>query len=91
MRQGKTDIQIRGVPVSLRDRVHDKARARGRSLSAYLIELLEADVGRLTVAEWRARINARGGGIRLRNLKALKGRTVVDILHEARREAGRDA
>lgn len=82
--QGKTDIQVRGVPVALRDRARDRAEAQGRSLSQYIRDLIEADVAALTLEQWFERIQKRGP-IRL---SGMQGKTMVDVLHEARREDG---
>ena len=84
--QAKTDVQIRGVPVTLRDQLRARADARGQSVSQYVRELIEADVSRPSLTEWSADIRRRGP-IRPRGMR---GKTVVDVLHEARREEGRE-
>jgi len=82
--QAKTDIQVRGVPVALRDKARGRAKAQGRSLSHYVRDLIEADVAALTLEEWFEQIRRRGP-IRPRGMR---GKTMVDVLYEARREDG---
>lgn len=47
-----TDLQIRGIPVSLRDRLRRRARRKGVSMSQYVIEQLKADLALPTLDEW---------------------------------------
>lgn len=82
--QAKTDIQVRGVPVTLRDRARTRAAARGESLSQYIRLLIESDLSRSTIDDWIAQIRSRPPV----RIAPMGGRTVVDVLHEARREAG---
>ena len=82
--QVKTDIQVRGVPVTLRDRARERAKSRGHSLSEYIRGLIDADLSQPTINEWIARIKARPPV----RVAPLGGMTIVDVLHEARREAG---
>lgn len=72
--------------MALRDKARARAAAQGRSLSHYIRELMEADVAVVTLEEWFDRLRARGP-IRPRGLR---GRTVVEVLREARRENGAD-
>jgi antitoxin FitA len=44
-------LQIRGVPEDARRVLKARAAARGQSLNAYLLELIEREVARPTVAE----------------------------------------
>lgn len=55
-------------------------------MSRHLLLVIEDELSRPTLEEWFAAIRRRGP-IRLRNMK---GRTLVDILHEARRDEGAD-
>ena len=55
MRARTTDLQIRGIPVKLRDDLRRKARSNGSSMSDYLIRLIEQDLRSLTWSEWRER------------------------------------
>ncbi len=47
-----TDLQIRGVPVALRDRLRARATRKGVSMSQYVVERLEEDLALPTVDEW---------------------------------------
>jgi antitoxin FitA-like protein len=51
----KTDVQIRGVPVALRERLRRRADSKGLSMSQYVIEIL-TDLARPTLAEWLATV-----------------------------------
>lgn len=55
MKAKTTELQIRGIPVKLRDELRRKAQSNGSSMSDYLIRLIEQDVKTLTWAEWRER------------------------------------
>lgn len=44
-------LQIRGVPDETRRRLKARAATRGQSLNAYLLELVDREVARPTVAE----------------------------------------
>lgn len=53
----KVDLQIRGVPIGLRDRVRRRARSKGVSMSKYVIDMLTDDGDRpATVNEWLAEV-----------------------------------
>jgi plasmid stability protein len=77
----KTDLQIRGVPVALRDRLRRRADGKGLSMSQYVIEILTDDLARPTMAEWMAEV---------RKLPPIDmGReTGADLVRAARREMG---
>ena len=79
----KTDVQIRGVPVVLRERLRRRADSKGLSMSQYVIEILADDLARPTVAEWVAAVG-KSPPIDLR------GRTGADLVREGRRELGSD-
>ncbi|HEV8228565.1 MAG TPA: hypothetical protein VGQ86_01300 [Candidatus Limnocylindria bacterium] len=53
-----TDLQIRGVPVTLRDRLRRRADGKGVSMSQYVIEMLKDDLDRPTFEEWLAKLHA---------------------------------
>ncbi|MEP7003696.1 MAG: hypothetical protein ABI888_04075 [Chloroflexota bacterium] len=55
MKTKTTDLQIRGIPVKLRDQLRRKAESNVSSMSDYLIRLIEQDLKTLTWAEWRER------------------------------------
>lgn len=52
-------LQIRGVPDDVRNALKARAAARGTSLNAYLLDLVERDAGQPTVAEVLARAARR--------------------------------
>lgn len=74
-----TDLQLRGVPVSLRDRLRRRAARKGVSMSRYVIEILQDDLARPTLPEWLAEVG------KLPRVD-LKGETGADIVRAARRE-----
>jgi post-segregation antitoxin (ccd killing protein) len=78
-----TDLQIRGFPVPLRERLRKRARSKGMSMSQYVIDKLSEDLRRLTWDEWLAE---------LRKLPPtdLHGLTGADIIREAREEDDED-
>jgi len=76
-----TDVQLRGVPVSLRDRLRRRAAGKGVSMSQYVIEILRDDLARPTVAEWVAEVG------KLPPID-LRGKSGADLVREGRRELG---
>src|SRR3989442_6190135 len=56
MASRRTDLQIRGIPVALRERLRRRADHKGLSMSQYVIEILKDDLARPTVAEWAAEV-----------------------------------
>ncbi|MGO1510557.1 MAG: hypothetical protein ACTHXO_02120 [Actinomycetaceae bacterium] len=54
-----TLVQIRGVEVEIRDELAARAARRGKSLTAYLRELLEREAATPDLAEVFARVDAR--------------------------------
>jgi hypothetical protein len=77
----KTDVQIRGVPVALRERLRRRADSKGLSMSQYVIEILKDDLERPTVAEWVAEIGKHPP-------IDLGGKTGAELVRETRREMG---
>jgi len=75
----KTDLQIRGVPVALRERLRRRADRKGLSMSQYMIELLNDDLARPSIAEWAAEVG---------KLPPVDfgGKTSAELVREARRE-----
>ncbi|HYK97300.1 MAG TPA: hypothetical protein VEU77_02805 [Candidatus Acidoferrales bacterium] len=47
-----TDLQIRGVPVALRERLRRRASRKGVSMSQYVTDLLDEDLAKPTIKEW---------------------------------------
>jgi antitoxin FitA len=76
-----TDVQLRGVPISLRDRLRRRAAGKGVSMSQYVIEILKDDLARPTVAEWVAEVG------KLPPID-LRGKSGADLVREGRRELG---
>jgi hypothetical protein len=79
----KTDLQIRGMPVAIRDRLRRRADGKGLSMSQYVIELLKDDLARPSVAEWMSEVG------KLPPID-LGGKTGADLVREGRRELGLD-
>jgi len=80
MRRPKTtDLQIRGFPVELRERLRKRARGKGMSMSQYVVEKLSEDLEHLTWDEWVAE---------LKKLPPIDmhGLTGADIMREVRAE-----
>jgi hypothetical protein len=77
----KTDLQIRGVPVALRDRLRRRADGKRLSMSQYVIQILQDDLSRPTLDGWLAEVG------KLPPID-LKGRTGADLVREGRRELG---
>jgi antitoxin FitA len=79
----KADVQIRGVPLAVRDRLRRRAAENGLSMSQYVIRVLREDLARPTVAEWMSEVR------RLPPLD-LRGRSGATLVREGRRELGID-
>ena len=84
MASRRTDLQIRGIPVALRERLRRRADRKGLSMSQYVIEMLKDDLARPTVAEWAAEVGKLppvdfGGG------------TSAELVRAGRRELGLEA
>ena len=53
MAKGRTtDLQIRGIPVNLRDSLRKRADGKGMSMSQYVVERLRHDLELPTIDEW---------------------------------------
>ncbi len=50
----KVDLQVRGMPGPLRDRLRKRADGKGLSMSQYVIQIIRDDLDRPTMEEWRA-------------------------------------
>jgi hypothetical protein len=48
----RVDLQIRGMPAPLRDRLRKRAEGKGLSMSQYVIDVLEDNLSRPTLDEW---------------------------------------
>jgi plasmid stability protein len=49
-------IQVKEVPLELHERLRARARAEGRSLSDYVLYVLERDLAMPTMREWLAQV-----------------------------------
>lgn len=65
-------VQIRNVPERTRRTLKARAAARGESLNTYLLNLLEREASRPTVAEVLERAAARGGGAEGSSVDAIR-------------------
>lgn len=81
VRARTTDLQIRGIPVSLRERLRRRATRKGVSMSQYVIEQLKADLALPTLDEWLDEV-ARLPKI---DLEA-RGLSAAQLVREAREE-----
>ena len=77
----RTDLQIRGIPVALRERLRRRADRKGLSMSQYVIQILKDDLARPTVAEWAAEVG---------KLPPVDfgGETSAELVRAGRRELG---
>jgi antitoxin FitA len=57
-------LQIRDVPDDVRDALAERARERGQSLQAYLLDMVEADARRARNRAVLARFGRRRDGVR---------------------------
>lgn len=60
MKRRKVDVQIRGVPVELRDRLRERASRKGVSMSRYVTELLENELPKLSPDEFMEAVRRLG-------------------------------
>lgn len=80
-----TDLQIRSVPVALRDRLRARATRKGVSMSQYVVEKLKEDLGRPTIDEWLDQAH------RLPRVDlAAMGTSGAQLVREAREERGEE-
>ena len=71
MARRTTDLQTRGIPVSLRERVRRRAGRKGVSMTQYVIERLQEDLALPTIDEWLdERGITEGGSARYRHRAA---------------------
>jgi hypothetical protein len=72
-------IQVKDVPPELHDALRSKARAQGRTIGQYVLELIRQDLQRPDDAEWMAAWKA---------LEPVEGIDVVGLLAEERSARG---
>ncbi len=70
-------LQIRDVPDEVRDALAEQARARGQSLQAYLLELVETQARRMRNAALLDRFAGRSDGAR-----SLPGETANELAEQ---------
>jgi len=75
-------IQVRNVPEELHGELVRRAVRRGQTLTGYIQEVLEREVGRLDRLELLARIEGR-------EPVDLRGTSAAQLIHEERESAGR--
>jgi hypothetical protein len=75
-------LQIRDVPEDVRDALTAQAKARGQSLQAFLLELVERQAGRLYNVAVLERFSGRADGSR-----SAPGETAADLAVERERRA----
>lgn len=80
-RSRTTDLQIRGLPVTLRERLRKRAGSKGVSMSQYVTDLLKTDLALPSLDEWFDELHA----LPKIDLAAL-GTSGAQIIREVRRE-----
>lgn len=53
-------IQVKDVPADLHEAARERAKARGQTLSEYVLLLIREDMERMSREEWLARVKAHG-------------------------------
>jgi hypothetical protein len=76
-------IQVKDVPVELHERLRERARSEGRSLSDYVLYVLERDLAVPTMCEWLESLK------RDEPVTGISSEEIVAVIHEGRAE--RDA
>ena len=74
-------IQVKDVPPELHDALRDRARASGRTIGQYILELIRQDLQRPDDAEWMAAWEA---------LEPVEGVDVAGLLADERAARGDD-
>ncbi len=75
-----TDLQVRGLPVALRDKVRARAEKQGRTMSQYVIEVLRKETDHPSLEEWLDELR------RLPPIPIRGGMTAAQAVREAREE-----
>jgi hypothetical protein len=76
-------IQVKGVPADLHERLRARARGEGRSLSDYVLYVLERDLALPTMREWLEGLKED------EPVTGISSEDIVAAIHEGRGE--RDA
>jgi hypothetical protein len=73
-------IQVKEVPVELHERLRARARAEGRSLSDYVLYVLERDLAMPTTREWLEGVQGD------EPVMGISSAEIVAAIHEGRGE-----
>jgi hypothetical protein len=73
-------IQVKEVPAELHERLRERARSEGRSLSEYLLYLIERDLALPTTREWLEGLE------RDEPVTGISSEDIVAAIHEGRAE-----
>ncbi len=73
-------IQIKDVPAELHERLRERARAQGRSLSQYALGVLERDLATPSTRDWLEKIAEDGP------VEAISSEEIVGSIREGRAE-----
>lgn len=76
-------IQVKNVPDDLHDRLRARARVEGRSLSDYVLDVLQRDLAMPTMRDWLEELK------RDEPVVGVSSTRIVELIHEGRAE--RDA
>ncbi len=78
-KSGRTDLQIRGVPQDLIEKLRTRAEKQGTTMSQYAIDLLTQAVSRAELEEWLVRVRRHPIPVR-------PGISAAQAVREAREE-----
>lgn len=73
-------IQVKDVPTELHERLRERARSEGRSLSEYLLYLIERDLALPTMREWLEGLKGD------EPVTGISSEDIVAAIHEGRAE-----
>jgi plasmid stability protein len=73
-------IQVKDVPADLHERLRERARAEGRSLSDYVLYVLERDLALPTTREWLKELK------RSDSVTDVSREDILEALHKGREE-----
>jgi plasmid stability protein len=73
-------IQVKEVPAELHERLRARARSEGRSLSDYVLYVLERDLAMPTTREWLAQVKQS------EPVTGISREAIVELIHEGREQ-----
>lgn len=73
-------IQVKNVPTELHERLRARARAEGRNLSDYVLDVLERDLALPTMREWLDEVK------RDEPVAGVSRQDILNAIHEGRDE-----